>query len=123
MALPPNTPWVDEAAGRLVRPYAVSNGRTRPVTELDLITLVMATGAPPHIELGLDHNAVLGLCRSPTSVAEIAAQLKLPAVVAKVLLADLVQCGALTARAPAATESTVTRPVLEAVLHGLRSRL
>lgn len=40
-------PWLDDAAGRLVRPYTVSNGRTRPTTALDLMSQVMATGATP----------------------------------------------------------------------------
>lgn len=40
-------PWLDDAAGRLVRPFTVSNGRTRPTVALDLISQVMATGATP----------------------------------------------------------------------------
>ncbi|OIV38286.1 multi-component regulatory system-3 [Mangrovactinospora gilvigrisea] len=125
MTAPDNDPWVDDDAGRLVRPYAISNGRTRPATRLDLITLVMATGSSPRgVDLGPDHNSALRLCRGPMSVAEIAAHLRLPAVVAKVLLADLVECGALIARAPELVTATpVNRPVLEAVLDGLRRRL
>lgn len=40
-------PWLDDAAGRLVRPFTVSNGRTRPTVALDLMSQVMATGATP----------------------------------------------------------------------------
>lgn len=40
-------PLYDDAAGRLVRPYTVINGRTRPTTALDLLSQVMATGATP----------------------------------------------------------------------------
>ncbi len=40
-------PWLDDAAGRLVRPFTVSNGRTRPSVALDLLSQVMATGATP----------------------------------------------------------------------------
>jgi hypothetical protein len=90
-------PWLDDAAGRLIRPYTVSGGRTR--------------------------TTALGLCDGPTSVAEIAAHLRLPAVVTKVLLSDLVDCGALTARQPRRHDNTTDRSLLEAVLDGLRRRL
>ncbi|MEU2182699.1 DUF742 domain-containing protein [Streptomyces thermolilacinus] len=116
-------PWLDDAAGRLIRPYTVSGGRTRPTAALDLLSLVMATGAPPPAPLGPEHTTALRLCDGPTSVAEIAAHLRLPAVVTKVLLSDLVDCGALTARAPRRHHDTTDRSLLEAVLDGLRRRL
>ncbi|QGV77537.1 DUF742 domain-containing protein [Streptomyces ficellus] len=116
-------PWLDDAAGRLVRPYTVSGGRTRPTAALDLLSLVMATGALPQSHLGPEHALALGLCDGPTSVAEVAAHLRLPAVVTKVLLSDLVDCGALTARAPRFHDTPTDRSLLEAVLDGLRRRL
>jgi DNA-binding IclR family transcriptional regulator len=57
------------------------------------------------------------------SVAEIAAHLRLPAAVTKVLLSDLVDCGAVTARAPRGHDTPTDRSLLEAVLDGLRRRL
>lgn len=45
MATVGDGPWLDDAAGRLVRPFTVSNGRTRPTIALDLLSHVMATGA------------------------------------------------------------------------------
>jgi hypothetical protein len=123
---PDEEPWVDGDAGRLVRPYTVSNGRTRPSSEFDLMTLVMATGDRPQSYLGPDHSHVLGLCGGPVSVAEIAAQIAQPAVVTKVLLSDLVDCGAITSRAPARVPlgpNSTDRDLLEAVLDGLRKRL
>ncbi|MCP9956465.1 MULTISPECIES: DUF742 domain-containing protein [Streptomyces] len=116
-------PWLDDAAGRLIRPYAVSGGRTRPTAALDLLSLVMATGAVPPAPLGPEHATALGLCDGPTSVAEIAAHLRLPAAVTKVLLSDLVDCGALTTRQPRPHGDTTDRSLLEAVLDGLRRRL
>ncbi|WP_030612603.1 DUF742 domain-containing protein [Streptomyces sclerotialus] len=119
--------WLDDEAGRLVRPYTVSNGRTRPTAHFDLLTMVMATGKRPVACQGPDHMQVLGLCGGPVSVAEVAAHIRLPAVVTKVLLADLVDCGALTARAPTqdphGPSPHTDRALLEAVLHGLRQRL
>nr|WP_202455716.1 DUF742 domain-containing protein [Streptomyces sp. SID8367] len=123
VAAPQDGPWLDGAAGRLVRPYTVSNGRTRPSTSLDLLTLVMATGTTPLGYLGPEHGEALGLCARPTSVAEIAGHLKLPAVVTKVLLSDLVDCGAVTAKPPTFHENPTDRSLLEAVLDGLRRQL
>lgn len=47
MAAAGDGPWLDDAAGRLVRPFTVSNGRTRPTIALDLLSQVMVTGATP----------------------------------------------------------------------------
>ncbi|MFE3324335.1 DUF742 domain-containing protein [Streptomyces sp. NPDC059176] len=123
MPAPKDGPWIDDAAGRLIRPYTVSGGRTRPSAALDLLSLVMATGTVPQGALAPEHTVALGLCDGPTSVAEIAAHLGLPAVVTKVLLSDLVDCGAVTARAPRFQEPHTDRSLLEAVLDGLRRRL
>ncbi|MFF4791238.1 DUF742 domain-containing protein [Streptomyces sp. NPDC001276] len=116
-------PWLDDAAGRLVRPFAVSDGRTRPSIALDLMSQVMATGVTPLAYLGPEHGQALDLCRAPLPVAEVAAHLKLPAVVTKVLLSDLVDCGALTTRPPAYQHHPTDRALLEAVLDGLRRQL
>ncbi|MGW0699827.1 DUF742 domain-containing protein [Streptomyces sp. NPDC002867] len=123
MPAPKEGPLLDDAAGRLIRPYTVSGGRTRPTTALDLLSLVMATGSAPQGHLGPEHTMALGLCHGPTSVAEISAHLRLPAVVTKVLLSDLVDCGAVTARAPRTHDTPTDRSLLEAVLDGLRRRL
>jgi hypothetical protein len=123
MTNPREEPWLDDDAGRLVRPYTVSNGRTRPTLALDLLSMVKATGRVPDAHLDLDHARVLGLCNDPTSVAEVAAHLRLPAVVTKVLLSDLVDCGAVTTRAPGAAADPTDRSVLETVLNGLQRLL
>ncbi|MFJ9030006.1 DUF742 domain-containing protein [Streptomyces sp. NPDC102274] len=123
MPLPMDGPWLDDAAGRLIRPYAVSGGRTRPTAALDLLTLVMSTGSGPQGHLGPEHAHAVGLCRGPTSVAEVAAHLRLPVTVTKVLLSDLVDCGAITARPPHSFDHPTDRFLLEAVLDGLRRQL
>ncbi|MFI9645434.1 DUF742 domain-containing protein [Streptomyces sp. NPDC052040] len=116
-------PWLDGAAGRLLRPYTASSGRTRPSTALDLLSQVMATGTTALGSLGPEHSEALGRCTAPVSVAEVAAHLRLPAVVTKVLLSDLVDCGALTAGPPAFHHNPTDRSLLEAVLDGLRRQL
>ncbi|MFI7008494.1 DUF742 domain-containing protein [Streptomyces sp. NPDC050145] len=123
MAAAQDGPWLDGAAGRLVRPYTVSNGRTRPTTAMDLLSLVMATGTTPVGYLGPEHSEALDLCLEPTSVAEVAGHLRLPAAVTKVLLSDLVDCGAITTKPPMFHENPTDRSLLEAVLDGLRRQL
>jgi hypothetical protein len=114
--------WLDGDAGRLVRPYAVTNGRTSPSLNLDLLSMVVATGRVTS-SLEPDHLYVLDLCQHPTSVAEIAARLRLPAVVTKVLLCDLVDCGAVRAAPPRAAGDLSNRILLERLLDGLQRRL
>ena len=115
-------PWLDGDAGRLVRPYTVSNGRTRPSKNLDLLSMVLSTGQVASVHLGLDHAQALGLCAYPVSVAEVAAHLGLPAVVTKVILSDLVDCGAVTTQDPGSTDLN-DRFILERLLDGLQKRL
>ena len=116
--------WLDGDAGRLVRPYAVTNGRTTASLKLDLVSMVVATGNGPHSSsLEPDHIQVLGLCLRPASVAEIAARLRLPAAVTKVLLSDLVDCGAVRAAPPPSASDTSNRVLLERLLDGLQRRL
>jgi len=115
--------WFDDAAGRLIRPYTVSNGRTEPTTRLELLSMVVATGNRPQGQLGLDHAQALGLCGSVTTVAEVAARLRLPAVVTKILLSDLVDCGAVDTRSPGPVADCSNAAVLETILNALQQRL
>lgn len=111
--------WLDDEAGPLIRPYTVNAGRTRPTVDLDLLSLVITTGEATR-EMDLEHVRVLGLCHTPISVAEVAAHLRLPVIVAKVLLADLVDCEAMATRAPRATSGSTDRVLLEKLLDGLQ---
>lgn len=99
----PENEDAESTDGLWERPYTVTGGRTKPSTHLDLMSLVRATGrgqvAPER--LGREHAQALRLCRAPTSVAEVAAHLRQPVMVTKVLLSDLIESGALTARFPA----------------------
>jgi hypothetical protein len=117
---PDDDPEYDPDVELWVRPYTVTNGRTRPSTALDLVSLVRATGrstvAPE--QLGLEHAEALRWCRTPTSVAEIAAHLRHPVMVTKVLLSDLIESGAVTARYPTFDSTDPAR--LEELLDGLR---
>jgi hypothetical protein len=110
----------DAQAGPLVRPYAVTRGRTRAARSgLDLVTLVIARYGPEHPEaagLDSDHLELLRLCGRPVSVAELSAQLVLPVCVVKILRSDLVEQQLVIFRASVAPDLTVLR----AVINGIR---
>ena len=121
---PPETIWVDEEAGPVVRHYAMTSGRTRPTRgEFDLITLIVAARAVPATDTGLqpEHARIIGLCQNPTSVAEIATALDLPVGTVRVLLGDLLDRGYIRTRSPVPASQVPHERVFKAVLDGLRS--
>jgi hypothetical protein len=106
------------------RPYALTGGRTQPRTDLDIISLVCATGKRRAGDSGVlnpIHAAALRLCAHPTSVAEVAAQLRLSIAVTKVILSDLIHMGVLVDQVPPDITFSTGPAVLEAVLTGLKS--
>jgi hypothetical protein len=111
---------MDEDPERLVRPYTLTGGRTHPKHELNLVSMVRATRSARRGHLDPEHSQTLSLCRDAVSVAEVAAKLKQPLQVAKVLLSDLIDAGAVTTRAPATTADPADRELLEALLDGLQ---
>ena len=113
----------DEAAGRLVRPYAASGGRTEPSHDLDLLALVCSTRRHHPGEVDPELAEVLWLCRQPISVAEISAQLHLPAQVIRVLVSDLIDVDAVQANAPQPYDDGLSMEQLEVLLAGLQQRL
>lgn len=115
--------WLDADAGRLVRPYTVSGGRTKPTVSLDLLSMVRATGRALKVDLTPEHTLALDLSRAPVTVAEIGAHLRLPVAVAKILLSDLIDQGAVTARPPDPAADPADRDILQRVLDGLHKRL
>jgi hypothetical protein len=115
--------WFDDAAGRLIRPYTVSDGRTEPTTRMELLSMVIATGRRPQGQLGPDHAQALGLCGNVTTVAEVAARLRLPAVVTKILLSDLVDWGVVDTRSPDPMADSKNPAVLETILNALERRI
>ena len=114
--------WFDEAAGPLVRPYAVTGGRTRSSgRELDLITLVVAVPTEESPAAAPDHERVLDKCEKPQSVAEVAAHLELPLGVAKVLISDLLDRGRLEVRSDWGASVAPDTQVLQQVLDGIKT--
>lgn len=116
--------WLDAEAGPVVRPYALTGGRTRASGEaFDMVATVLATGARMTGPGGLspEHLAVLKLARAPTTVVDIASDVDLPLGVVRILLADLRESGLVTIAPPIdAKARQVDRNTLREVLHGLR---
>ncbi|TDD35169.1 DUF742 domain-containing protein [Actinomadura sp. KC06] len=88
--------WLDAAAGPIVRPYAVTRGRTRPNGEpLDIVAILVATGRRPADpgRLSRHQRRLLALCRRPHALADLASDLDLPLGVIRVLVGDLIDSG------------------------------
>ncbi|CAM5712929.1 hypothetical protein SALBM135S_03764 [Streptomyces alboniger] len=86
---------------------------------LDLVTLIVAQGeAAPTAQP--EHSAVLRLCTTPISVAELSAYLALPFSVVTVVLTELLGSELVQARAPIVRSALPDRSLLEAVMHGLQ---
>jgi DNA-binding transcriptional ArsR family regulator len=115
--------WLDRDAGPVVRPYALTRGRTRSRgPDLGLIDLVVAVGSA-QVEprrLGPEHKSLLALCRSPVTVADLASETDLPLGVVRVLLGDLREAG-LVSVVGSSGEPTPEESVMRSVLDGLRA--
>ncbi|MFG2194096.1 DUF742 domain-containing protein [Streptomyces sp. NPDC048639] len=125
MTISKNRPWFDEGAGYLVRPYAITGGRTRHSrSDFALITLVATTRSgslpPGHVEQP-ESEAILDICRQrPLAVAEIAALLDLPPSVVKVLCGDLLDKSMIVIKAPGSVTDVPSVALLERVIRGIR---
>ncbi|MER8234301.1 DUF742 domain-containing protein [Streptomyces sp. NPDC101490] len=125
----PGGQWYDADAGPLVRPYAMTGGRTRSGPahlRFDLIALVAVRGEPPgpaeESRLGPEHRSLLARCRAETrSVAELAADADLPVGVVRVLLGDLLASGLVRVDGPVPPAQLPAETILRDVIHGLRA--
>jgi hypothetical protein len=119
-----NESWPDEAAGPVVRPYAVIQGRTRPSGEMNLDLLAMITKTwrlpPDSWTLDPEHFALLGLCVAPTPLVDLASDLRLPLGVVRILVADLRERDLVTVRQPMSAPWQNDLPILREVIDGLR---
>ncbi|MET7608773.1 DUF742 domain-containing protein [Streptomyces avermitilis] len=128
-ALQAGSQWYDNEAGPLVRPYAMTGGRTTPGptgVRFDLIALVTLDTAAPRADddtsLGPEHRALIDLCRIETqSVAELAAGADLPVGVVRVLLGDLLELGCVTVSRPVPPAQLPDERILREVIAGLRA--
>ncbi len=108
-----------EAHMRLVRPYALTGGRTRSgAADLPLESLVV-TSAKGRAAGGLqlERRTIAELCLDPISVAEVSAHLGVPLGVARVLVTDMSEQGLVDVH-----QGRAERPnqaLLERVLRGI----
>jgi hypothetical protein len=111
-----------ETGSSLVRPYAVTGGRTKPRYQLQIEAMVAAS----HYEardlsvLSPECQAILGFCRDWRSVAEISAVLRMPLGVARVLIADMAMEGLVRVHQIDHAQGRPDVNLLERVLSGLR---
>ncbi|MFB8101430.1 MULTISPECIES: DUF742 domain-containing protein [unclassified Streptomyces] len=117
-------PALPAAHNPLVRPYAMTGGRTRPRYQLAIEALVSTTADPSRLQGQLpEHQRICRLCIEIKSVAEISALLSIPLGVARILVADLAEAGLVAIHQPGGDETAGGQPdvtLLERVLSGLR---
>ncbi|MEU8123619.1 DUF742 domain-containing protein [Spirillospora sp. NPDC049024] len=116
--------FLDEHAGPMVRPYVMTSGRIEPTRgKFDLITLVVAVGPEPEgaIGLGPEHLAIIRLCQSVMSVAEITGHLDLPVATVRVMLGDLLDKGFVSLQEPEPEADMHDIRLYKAVIDGLRA--
>ncbi len=110
-----------DETGRLIRPYAMTGGRTVADSEIGLETQVQATDRASH-QVGAyrwETAKVVELVQAPMALIEVAARMQIPIGVARVLVADLVDDGAVVLHEPARTQNFTS--LLERVLDGVRN--
>ncbi|MEU9118173.1 DUF742 domain-containing protein [Streptomyces sp. NPDC048483] len=101
------------------RLYVITSGRSSASNELDLVTLIVArtvatAGMQP------EHVAILNLCQTPLSIAEISAHIGLPVSVVTVLISDLLDEQQVLTRPPVPPADLPDLALIEKVIHGLQ---
>ncbi|THA30569.1 DUF742 domain-containing protein [Streptomyces sp. A0958] len=125
----PRTPrWYDADAGPVVRPYAMTRGRTSSASRhrLDLIAIVVpepAADDPGRDQmLSPEHVEIVELCSElPQSIAELASALDLPVGVVRVLVGDLVEDELVHVTRPVPPAELPDVNILREVINGLRA--
>jgi hypothetical protein len=117
--------WLDRDAGPVVRPYAVTKGRTIPAGDrpFGLIDVVVATGEPPAdaFRPGPEHRQLLRLCDRPVTVVDLAGDIDLPLGVVRVLLSDLSSHGMIKVTDMTGPGPVTDQRLLRNILDGLRA--
>ncbi|RKT56215.1 DUF742 domain-containing protein [Saccharothrix australiensis] len=107
-----------------VRPYTRTGGRTRSTTTLAIETIVTTNerAARDALTSTAEHRIISDLCRLPHSVAEVAARLRLPLGVVRVLLADMSDLALIDVheQGGAGGDGRPSMELMERVLSGLR---
>lgn len=113
----------EDPRGALVRPYAVTRGRTEPRRDIAIEAVLLTTtrGQQEARFAGRDKQMIASLCDGRAqSLAEVAAYTRLPLGVSRVLVADMVADGLLALHDPLDQRDDDRMELLERVLSGLR---
>ncbi|RRO17347.1 DUF742 domain-containing protein [Saccharopolyspora rhizosphaerae] len=123
-AIPPmDDGEAEDSGGSLVRPYARTRGRTRTDYDLAIETLVSTSerGRNQATQSRPEHRSISELCLEARSVAEVAAHLRLPLGVVRVLIGDMADTGlVLIHDSGMVVGDRPSMEFLERVLSGLR---
>jgi hypothetical protein len=110
-------------AARIVRPYALTAGRTRTSVDLPLEAILRLDTSATRRPWSEDVTGkIVGICDT-RSVAEVSALVQRPIGVVRVLIGDLVQQGFIHVQATLTENSTDNEryDLLERTLRGLRA--
>jgi hypothetical protein len=106
----------------LVRPYALTGGRTRPTRAYPMEALVRtAVQVLDGAVRSPEERAIAELCRESRSVAEVAALVRLPLGVTNVLVGDLVDRGVVRVHTTTTPDQAPDSSLVRRVLTGLRN--
>lgn len=119
----PDPDFDDAPAPRIVRPFTITAGRTRPKVDLPVeATLRLKDDARGRTWPTAAVSKIIDVCHL-RSVAEVSALVSMPIGVVRVLLADLVEAGHVAVQATISEKSTSDerRDLIERTLRGLRA--
>jgi hypothetical protein len=115
-----------EPPPRVVPVYAITHGRTRSNGQdlpLESMVTTTAEGVAALDRLQFEQAHIVRFCQRPLSVAEVAAHLRVPLGVARVLVSDLSAVGFLAVHVPSVpVEGRRRVEVLERLVAGLRAK-
>ena len=109
---------------RLVRPYVLTGGRTKPSgAGIELDATILATDVPPEHDRrsSPETRRIVAICRRPTALAEVAARATLPVGVVRVLVGDLLTAGVIDVQRAAPADAPTDPRLLKKLLHGIRA--
>lgn len=112
-----------EPMGRLIRPYSLTRGRTRPSrTDFAMTSQVVAVPslAAPIAPVEPECQDILAHCAQPIAVAEVASATGLPLGVLRILLADLLDRGLVVVHTETVRSGRSKTELLRSIIDGIR---
>ncbi len=104
-----------------VPPYLISGGRTRPSRDVAIETIVEApTETVSSTTARFETRTILDLAQHPISVAEIAAEMRIPLGTTLVLVSDLLESTDLIGHETTAQSELSNREIMTRIIHRVR---